>query len=136
MVILYLWKFILYTVGNGLFRRMCVSDGISVFVGQPILRRNFMILISVFDKKASYFHPPLAYDHVTQAIRSYMAFARQKPDSQQIAFSEDFDLYQVGDFNSVSGVVTPLIPPNYVESLTTIVREAQKSPFNGEVNRG
>jgi len=95
-----------------------------------------MILISVFDKKAGYFHPPMAYEHISGAIRSYMSFARQKPDSQQIAFAEDFDLYEVGKFETISGVIAPMIPPGFVESLANVVASAQKSPFNGEVKHG
>lgn len=85
-----------------------------------------MILISVFDKKSSHYLPPMAYEHVSQAIRSYMMAARKQPDSTQFQFPEDFDLYQVGEFDEVSGAVDPVIPPHFVESLISIVSQARK----------
>lgn len=83
-----------------------------------------MILVSVFDKKASSYSPPQPFDHVSQALRAYIVFARQKPDSQQVSFCEDYDLYDVGEFNQVNGLVTPCNPPMYIESMINIVAQA------------
>lgn len=90
-----------------------------------------MLLISVFDKKSSTYAPPLTFDHISAALRSYIAFARQKPDAMQVQFSEDYDLYEVGQFEAVSGQVTPTIPPQYVESLIHVVAQARKEVSNG-----
>jgi len=57
-------------------------------------------MISVYDKKASFFHPPTAFEHISQAIRSFVAFAKQKPDAQYVQFCEDFDLFDIGTFIS------------------------------------
>lgn len=84
-----------------------------------------LILISVFDKKASAYGAPLCYEHVTQALRSYISFARQKPDAMQVQFCEDYDLYQVGEFDQISGAVTPMIPPQYLESMINLVAESK-----------
>lgn len=90
-----------------------------------------MILLSLFDKKASYYHPPLAYEHVSQALRSYAAFARKQPESLQVQFSEDYDIYQVGTFESVSGSIESH-PPQFVECLANIVKESLKGPFGSD----
>lgn len=85
-----------------------------------------MILISVFDKKASRYHAPLAYDHISNAVRSYVSFARQKPEATQVQFAEDYDLYDVAEFDEVSGAIRPVIPPSFVDSMINIVAEARK----------
>lgn len=90
-----------------------------------------MILITLFDKKSSSYLPPLCYDHISQAIRAYIGFALQKPDASHIRFAEDFDLYDVGSFDVVSGVVTPTIPPEFVESMLHIVSQSRKEVSNG-----
>lgn len=90
-----------------------------------------MILVSVFDKKASTYAPPLAYEHVSQALRSYVMFVRQKPEAIHAQFAEDYDLYEVGSFNQISGAVVGLIPPNYIESMINVVSQAKKEGANG-----
>lgn len=90
-----------------------------------------MILISIFDSKSGSFHAPLAYDHISNAVRSYISFARSKPDATQVQFAEDYTLYEVAEFNTMTGVVTPLIPPNLVENMVNIVAEARKAVQNG-----
>lgn len=90
------------------------------------------ILVSVFDKKASSFGPPQAFDHVTQALRVMVQAARTKPDSQLVQFCADYDLYDVGMFDQLNGVVTPTIPPGFVESMINLVSEAKpKGQGNG-----
>lgn len=90
-----------------------------------------MILISVFDKKARRYGPPQPFDHVTQALRSYLAFARQKPDAMQVQFCEDYDIYEVGQFDEVTGVVTPTVPAGYVESMINLVDKPKEEKKNG-----
>lgn len=89
-----------------------------------------MILISVFDKKSATYAAPQPFDHVTSALRAYMAFCRKSPETMQVAFSEDFDLYEVGVFNSVSGILSPTIPPAYLESMINLANASK------EVSRG
>lgn len=89
-----------------------------------------MVLISVLDKKSGAFGPPQTYDHVTQALRSYVLFARQKPDAMQVQFCEDYDLYDVGSFNTETGMVTTHIP-QFLERLANLVSEANKGQANG-----
>ena len=90
-----------------------------------------MILVSVFDKKSSTYAAPMCYDHVSQILRSYIMFARQKPDALQIQFCEDYDLYDVGTFDVASGKVDACIPPQYIESMINIVAQAKKEGPNG-----
>lgn len=89
-----------------------------------------MILVSVFDKKASRFQAPLGYEHVSQALRSYIAFARQKPEAMQVQFAEDFDLYEVGHFNDTSGMLDATHPPMFLESMKNVVAQARKESSN------
>lgn len=82
-----------------------------------------MILISLFDKKACYYHPPMAYEHVTQALRSYAGYARKSPESLQVQFAQDYDLYDMGSFDPKSGAINSDVP-HFIESFGTIVAEA------------
>lgn len=88
-----------------------------------------MILIAIFDKKTGSYWPPTAYDHISQCLRSHISMVRQKPDANLVQFAEDFALYDVGTFDSVSGLVAPVVPPNFVSEMVHIVEEAR----NGKV---
>lgn len=90
-----------------------------------------MIMISVFDKKSSSYQPPLTYDHVSHAIRSYVSFCRQKPEALQVQFADDFDLYEVAEWDQISGLIIPLTPPNFVESMRNISNESRRAVPNG-----
>lgn len=89
------------------------------------------VLIAVFDKKAAKYHPPVAFEHVSQAIRSYMSFSRQKPDAMQVQFAEDYDLYDVGQFDEISGRLEVQVPPSFIESMINIVNQSHKEVRNG-----
>lgn len=90
-----------------------------------------MILVAVYDKKSSTYAGPICFEHMSHALRSYVQFARQKPDASQVQFSEDYDLYDVGSFDAISGVVTPCLPASYLESFTHIVAQARKEAPRG-----
>lgn len=89
------------------------------------------ILISVYDAKASAFGAPQPFDNITVALRAYLTFARQKPEAMQVAFAEDFSLYEVGAFNPVSGLVVATVPPAYLESMVNLVNIVRKEVSNG-----
>jgi len=91
-----------------------------------------MILVSMFDKKASSYSGPISFDSLASAIRSYVMFARQKPDALQVQFCEDYDLYDVGLFNQVSGKIDAVTPPNFIESMTAIVNQSRKELKDGQ----
>lgn len=68
-----------------------------------------MILVSVRDKKAEAFHPPYAVPTKGIAIRAF-GDALLKGGSDLSAHPEDFDLFQVGEFDQISGRVG-VFPP-------------------------
>lgn len=62
------------------------------------------VLTSIFDKKASAYLPPMAFDNLASAIRGYtMAVRDSKTNFNH--FASDYDLCQVGLFNAESGEV-------------------------------
>lgn len=65
-------------------------------------------MYSIKDNKTGYMQPTLEMSEET-AVRK---FAHLLADSTAlISFaSEDFDLYRIGEFNSDSGIVTPITP--------------------------
>lgn len=46
---------------------------------------------------------------------------RQQPDAMLARHPEDFDLYQVGEFDDESGVVVPVTPPRLVVNVAELV---------------
>lgn len=97
------------------------------------------LLISVFDKKAAEYQEPQSFPNLATALRAYSSLHRQAPNSPLVNFPEDFSLYVVGNFDGVTGGVEPVIPPNYVEEMLSLVPSlVQKNNHdeNKEVKRG
>lgn len=82
------------------------------------------VLISVFDSKASAFKPPVAFDCIANAVRAYANVFKEAraQDSQLVRYPEDFTLFQVGEFDVISGQVEPIIP-QFVEKLQVLAAQ-------------
>ena len=76
-------------------------------------------LYSVRDEKVG-FLPPLTDQSEQSAIRAF-AFAINNPENIMNFSPKDFDLYKVGEFDSIKGVITPLDIPELVYSGTSAV---------------
>lgn len=84
-----------------------------------------MILVSVYDKKASIYWPPMAFEGVAQAIRAYATAFMKERSSTFVQFPEDFDLYEVGQYEQSDGQVVSTWPPQYIESIANIKASLQ-----------
>lgn len=91
-------------------------------------------MFSIRDVKTGFMTPDISVSP-DAAIRNF-SIAMSRPDVLYQSFIRDFDLYQIGDFDSDSGVVTPLVPPVFVisasDALGLIHREGGASDA-GEV---
>lgn len=85
-----------------------------------------MILVSVFDKKAGTYSPPVAFEHVWAAMRAYSRLPQDRPDALLCKFPEDYDLYQVGEFDETSGGIVPVTPPHFLEFLVNVFNQSKK----------
>lgn len=91
------------------------------------------ILISVYDKKASVYQPPMSFPNLATAMRSYSMVQRQSPNSPLAQFPEDFDLYAVGNFDQLSGEIQVVHPPQFLEHMTVFI---QQQPQQEEIKNG
>lgn len=82
-----------------------------------------MVLISVFDKKASVYEAPISFPHVAHALRTYAEVPKRKPEHQFSQYPSDYDLYLVGEFDEVSGLIHPVNPPGFLEHLSNVFAE-------------
>lgn len=85
------------------------------------------LLISVFDKKASEYEPPMAFPNLAQVLRAYSTMFVKNPEAQKVQFCDDFDLYLVGEFEEVTGAVTPTHPPQFLESMANLGFQVSKT---------
>lgn len=66
-----------------------------------------LILVSVRDIKAEAFMPAMSVAHTQLAVRSFMQeVQREAPDNMINKYPEDFELWQVGEFNTATGELT------------------------------
>lgn len=89
-----------------------------------------MILVSLYDKKASEYHPPYPFENLISALRAYMGAFGKNPEANIVKYPEDFDLYQVGEFDGVTGQVTPMLPPQYLESMQALSNQLNRKEKN------
>lgn len=78
-------------------------------------------IFAVFDKKAiAYAYPTFAHQK-GQAIRSFENAVND--DKTQFAHNpEDFSLWHLGEWDDVTGIITPLTAPQHIEEALTLKR--------------
>lgn len=84
-------------------------------------RKIMLNLYSIKDAKTGGFTPPIASAHVQDVIR---AFKRRLTDKQKgdnyAEFPEDYSIWEVGTFDTETGVTNPLQNPKHVVSLISL----------------
>lgn len=68
-----------------------------------------LLLFAVRDLKAEYFNRPMSMRTVGEALRAFQDECRS-PDSALSAHPEDYVLYQVGEYDQVTGKIVPMEP--------------------------
>lgn len=75
-------------------------------------------IFAIFDKKALAYVDVFHFPHVGQAIRQLEDLLKtQHPVAKHPA---DYDLYQLGDFDNVSGEITPSTPPKFIQTALSL----------------
>lgn len=77
-----------------------------------------MTLYSIFDKKVMQYAPPYPAQNLTSALRS-LQLALKEPNNLS-AYPHDFALYDVGQFDSKSGMIE-VFQPQFVEEIANLV---------------
>lgn len=87
---------------------------------QMLNSRNLRIY-SIYDKKAVAYTNPFYYHQKGQAIRGFEDAVNdlQSPLNKH---PEDFQLFQIGEWNDTTGVITPLQNPVHVEDALNCVK--------------
>lgn len=75
-----------------------------------------MKLMAIYDKKAMSYHPAFCVPNVVTATRS-VDKAVNGGQGDFSGYPEDFALYQVGEYNEVTGEVSAVFPPALVHEL-------------------
>jgi len=72
-----------------------------------------LLLFAIFDSKAGFWMPPMAFRSRGEALRSFMAVANDK--SSQIGMHPgDYTLFHIGSFDEDKGI---LMPASVLENL-------------------
>ena len=79
-------------------------------------------VFSIFDDKALIFSSPFFMPHIGMATR---AFADLVNDGQSnvAKHPSDFKLYQIGEFDDVTGALTPLAQPLFINGVIEFVEK-------------
>lgn len=78
-------------------------------------------IFSVYDKKAAAYAHLSFYHQKGQAIRAFED-AVNDPQSPFNKHPEDFSLFHLGEWNDITGVITPLLNPVFVEEALNCVK--------------
>jgi len=78
---------------------------------------------AVFDSKIESWHPPMFFQHTGQAERTWMELCR---DTQSMLnkHEADYVLYQIGEFNDDTGILTSITP---VQVMTAVAAKQVRS---------
>jgi len=88
------------------------------------------VLISVFDKKASRYWMPMSFETMAHVSRAFQSIDDRAGQSQVLyRFPEDFDLYQVGQFEEITGTLEAFDQPQFYDHMSAFV-------LRKDVNRG
>lgn len=81
-----------------------------------------IILVAIYDKKAAEYQAPLAFDNLTSCLRAFARLPTENPKMNLVQFSEDFDLYEIGQWDAVSGEISPVIPAHFLEHVSILIQ--------------
>lgn len=72
-------------------------------------------VIAVYDKKIGLFDQPFTVRHNGEAIREW-DIVRKNPETKFGKNPEDFDLFQIGNYDEVTGAFENLTPHTHLSS--------------------
>lgn len=83
-------------------------------------------IYSLYDQVAEYFHPPFVADNYPTLARSLATMA-QDPQNELPFFRhpDDFVIYQLGDFNDITGKIATREIPERLQSIAQIIRTTE-----------
>lgn len=94
-----------------------------------------MKIFSIYDGKIRSFMRPFMDAHTGSALRSFEE-ACKEPTSPFAKFPADFVLYEIGTFNTETGLVSPYSPVNQIAAAIDYVRAPMRSSGVAEIRDG
>lgn len=95
-------------------------------------------IYTVFDSKMATYSPPFMKDRDAAAIRDFSDWVNDGRDERNMLFKhpEDFSLFTIGEFDSLSGFITPITPLSLVtaSALRSALPEKPVNDFQHELN--
>jgi len=85
---------------------------------------NSLKIFSLRDTKSAHFGKPIIAPHQAPLIREFTEAVNDDKTTYS-KFPGDFDLYEIGDFNHITGQITPATNPIHIINLTTLKQEVK-----------
>lgn len=81
-----------------------------------------MKMFSIRDLKAEAFNEPFFNLTPAMAMRR-IQMSLQSPESQMKIFAPDFAIYQIGEFDQVTGLVTGIPDPHHLIEIVDLIKD-------------
>lgn len=69
-------------------------------------------IVSVYDTVGKFYSPLYLYTTVGEALRSFSDSVNDPKAGTLNAHPKDYIMYELGDYDDSTGLITPVIPPN------------------------
>lgn len=83
-------------------------------------------IYSLRDSKSGHFGKPIMAPHHAPLIREF-SDSVNNPETMYSKFPGDFDLFEIGDFDHISGQITPTAQPLHLICLSTLKTQEAKN---------
>lgn len=80
-------------------------------------------VFSLWDKKARFYQPPHFSTSILTYARSLRYDINSNPSSMVSLNTQDFDVFELGEFDNNSGLIEAYAPPRQVGTLDGFLRE-------------
>lgn len=80
-------------------------------------------IFSIRDTKGEFYSPPFYKHQTAEAIRDFTQAAND-PQSTISKFPEDFDLFELGTYDNLTGKIDPLDTPHHIVKANQVVKNS------------
>lgn len=78
-------------------------------------------IFAIYDKKSQAYATPNFFHHTGQCLRAFEDVVNDKNPNAMSAHPADYSIWQIGEFDDVTGVLTPL-NPTHIQEVAGLVR--------------
>lgn len=87
-------------------------------------------MYAVFDVKSEVYECPIYCHNPGDAARFFTGYLRKQPESNYALFPEDYRIFEVGTFNTVTGGVTGLKHPHMICTFSDLIYNEERRQKN------